>query len=65
MTTTLATLERKAAQLLDQVDSRRRPKHHIFILEDGDQLTEDQRASIGPYDSVVIRYYPKGFIQFV
>lgn len=65
MTTTLTALERKAARLLDQVDSRRRPKTHLFILEAGDQLTSEQRATIGPYDQVVIREYPKGWLSNV
>lgn len=65
MTTSITALERRAARLLDQVDSRRRPKTHLFILEDGEQLTEDQRATIGPYDQVVIRYYPKEWLHLV
>lgn len=65
MTTNISALERRAARLLDQVDDRRRSKAHVFILEDGDQLTRDQRATIGPYDQVVIRMYPKGLIANV
>jgi len=65
MTTSITALERKAARLLDQVDDRRRPKTRLFLLEDGDQLTSEQRATIGPYDQVVIRMYPKGFIANV
>lgn len=63
--TTLAALERKAAQLLDQVDDRRRFHTRVFLLEDGDQLSSEQRATIGPYDQVVIRYYPRGLISKV
>lgn len=63
MTTSITALERKALQLLNQVDGRRRPKTHTFVLEGNDQLTKEQRATIGPYDQVVIRRIPQGWLQ--
>jgi len=60
--TTLATLERKL-QRLEKTSFP--PRHHIFLLEDGDQLTADQRAKIRPGDQVVIRLCPKGYLDRV
>ena len=65
MSSNITALDRKVTLLLDQADSRRRPKTLVFVLEQGDALTRAQRASIGPYDRVVIREYPRGLLRNV
>lgn len=41
------------------------PMHHTFCIEAGQELTAEQRAQVGPYDTVVIREYPKGLFSRV
>lgn len=38
------------------------PKTLVFVVEDGQDLTPEQREQIRPGDTVVKRYVPTGFL---
>ena len=38
-------------------------KIHVFLVEEGDELTDEQRAQVKPQDTIVIRYLPKGYLR--
>jgi len=38
-------------------------KHWVFVVEEGDELTEEQRAKVRPGDTLAIREIPKGFLS--
>ena len=58
--TTLATLERKLERL--QSAPMFQPRFHVFVVEEGADITPDQRRQIRPSDQVVIRFYPRGLL---
>lgn len=43
----------------------RPPKHWNIVIEEGEELTDEQRAQIGEGDTVCIREIPKGLLKAI
>lgn len=54
----IIVLVRRVSTLQQKV---RPARHHTFLLEEGKDLSPEQKALIKPGDSVVIRLYPAGY----
>lgn len=41
----------------------RPPKHWVFVVEEGDDVSAEERAQVQPGDMVVIRMVPRGYLN--
>jgi hypothetical protein len=55
-------LRRQVAAMRARVDPPPEAHQWELLLEEGEELSEELRAQLGPHDQVCIRYYPKGYL---
>jgi hypothetical protein len=53
---------RRIEALQRKMNPVQEPRHYVVELEEGEELSEELRAQLGPYDSVTIRQYPRGYL---
>lgn len=56
------TLLKRVRAIEKRLEPTQEPRDYSILLEDGEQLSEELRAQLRPYDTVTIRYYPKGYL---
>src|SRR5258705_10513103 len=57
------TLRRRVAGLYDRAKPPPASRQWVISLEEGEEMCEELRAQLGPYDTVCIRFYPRGFLD--
>ncbi len=65
MGSSVDALARRLDRAKHHIDKLKESRLWVFVLEDGQSLTPEQQAKIGPHDKVVIRLYPKGYLEFI
>lgn len=56
------TLRRRVAALYDRAKPPPSSRDWVIDLEEGEELCEELRAQLGPYDTLCIRFYPRGYL---
>jgi hypothetical protein len=59
---TSSALARRVAVLRRKMNPVREPRDYVVALEEGEELSEELQAQLGPHDTVTIREYPRGFL---
>ncbi len=57
-----ASLLKRVRAIEKRLEPDIEPRQYSVILEEGEQLSEELRSQLRPYDTLVIRYYPRGYL---
>jgi len=59
--TTIASLVNQVAIIRARVETARRGRDWSIMLEEGEELSDELSAQLGPHDTVLVEYYPRGY----
>jgi hypothetical protein len=58
-----AALLRRVSRLEKQFDPPQPARQWSIILEEGEELSQELIAQLGPHDTLLVREYPRGYIR--